>query len=71
MMAINHWKEHLPKKYQQLKQAGTLEQEAIKVQEQAKAQVTALFHQGMTIHEAEEQALKELIVLPEESETTE
>ena len=33
LQAIEHWKEHLPKKYKALKQAGTLNSEALKAAE--------------------------------------
>jgi len=66
-LALNHWKKWRPTMVKELRQAGTLNEEAQKASKQAAAQVASLMGAGYQKHEAEEVVLPELILLPPES----
>ena len=68
-MAMKHWREFLPRKYKNLKEAGTLIQSAYEAQERTKDLVMHLTDKGrMQMHEAQELALPEWILLEAEEE---
>lgn len=71
LMALDHWKEFLPKRYQALKEEGTLILEAWTAQELTKDLMVDVMRKGMQHHEALEVALPEWILLPPESDPSE
>ena len=66
-MALDHWREHLPNRYRQLKESGTLDREAQLASREAAEQVAKLMDAGMQQREAEEMVLPDLILLPPET----
>ena len=68
-MARNHWREWLPKMYQEMQENGTLQEYLQKASADAAAQVASLMAAGAQQHEAEEIVLPETIMLPPEPET--
>ena len=67
LQAIEHWKEHLPKKYKALKQAGTLNSEALKAAEMTLEEQASLIAQGFPA-EAAWGMVRELYVFQPEEE---
>ena len=67
LQAIEHWKEHLPKKYKALKQAGTLNSEALKAAEMTLEEQASLIAQGF-LAEAAWGMVRELYVFQPEEE---
>jgi len=65
-MALNHWKKHLPQRYKELSEAGTLNKRAQQASREAASQVGSLIRKGLRQHEAEEMVLPDLITLPPE-----
>lgn len=65
-MALDHWKQWLPKMTQELRKEGTLNETAQKASKAAADQVANLMMSGLQKHEAEEFVLPELILLPPE-----
>lgn len=65
-MALNHWKKHLPQRYKELSEAGTLNKRAQQASREAASQVGNLMLSGLQQHEAEEIVLPETILLPPE-----
>jgi len=59
----DHLKEHRPKMFQELKDQGTLNQYVLERQNSLSNSLTALEHQGLQPHEAEEM-LRDQIYLP-------
>lgn len=69
--ARKHWKEWLPKMTAELKEKGQFEQAIQGSATRAQELIEDLMRQGYQQHEAEEVALKELILLPPEVEAAE
>ena len=65
-MAMSHWKEFLPQMFKSLKAEGILIQSAYEAQERTTDLVVHLHDKGMQMHEAQELALAEWILLPAE-----
>jgi hypothetical protein len=63
---LKHWKEFLPSKVQELKEAGTLDQELTAAAQMTLAEMVALREQGYTQHEAWSMARSNHLILPEE-----
>ena len=63
----DHLKEHRPKMFRDLKQNGTLNQYVLDRQNKLNNSLTALEHQGLQPHEAEEM-LRDQIYLPTEED---
>lgn len=66
-IALNHWKRWRPEMVKELRESGTLNEEAQKASSEAATQVASLMRAGYQKHEAEEVVLPELILLPPES----
>ena len=62
-MGRKHWKEHLPTRYRELKQAGTLDQALNDAAEQTYREVSALEENGFSPDEAW-QMTRETYLLP-------
>ena len=62
---VDHWKEHQPQKFAELKAAGTLNREAQRVSRQAAERVADLMEAGAQKHEAEEHVRDLLRPAPE------
>ena len=65
-MALEHWKEWLPKMYKEMQEEGTLNKHAQDASKNAARQVAELMAAGYQKHEAEEVVLPELILLKPE-----
>ena len=70
-MARRHWKEWLPQKVAQLKEAGDLESTLQVASRQCAEEVANLRSMGYQEHEAEEVALPQFILLKPESKARE
>ncbi len=64
-ICLNHWKEHRPKMYREMLQAGTLEQEAMDAVEQTNKEITQLMDRGMSAYQADETTREQYVMLPE------
>jgi hypothetical protein len=64
--ALNHWKKRLPNMVKEMREDGTLNEQAQKASMEASRQVAELMAKGYQQHEAEEIVLPELILLPPE-----
>ena len=71
VLAIEHWKEHLPKKYKALKQAGTLNSEALKAAEMTLDEQAELIAQGYPPEAAWEMVREQYLFQPEEEGASE
>ena len=71
LQAIEHWKEHLPKKYKALKQAGTLNSEALKAAEMTLEEQASLIAQGFPAEAAWEMVRELYVFQPEEEGASE
>ena len=71
LQAIEHWKEHLPKKYKALKQAGTLNSEALKAAEMTLDEQAELIAQGFPAEAAWEMVRELYVFQPEEEGASE
>ena len=71
LQAIEHWKEHLPKKYKALKQAGTLNSEALKAAEMTLDEQAELIAQGYPPEAALEMVRELYVFQPEEEGASE
>ena len=71
IQAIAHWKEHLPKKYKALKQAGTLNSEALKAAEMTLDEQAELIAQGYPPEAAWEMVREQYLFQPEEEGASE
>ena len=71
LQAIEHWKEHLPKKYKALKQAGTLNSEALKAAEMTLDEQAELRAQGHPPEAAWEMVREQYLFQPEEEGASE
>lgn len=71
VLAIEHWQEHLPKKYAALKTAGTLNSEALKAAEKTLDEQAKLIEQGMPAEAAWEMVRETYLFLPEEDGASE
>ena len=65
-MGRQHWKEHLPTRYQALKQAGTLEQALKDAAEQTYREVSALEESGFSPDEAWQMSRESYLLPPAE-----
>lgn len=65
---IRHNREFRPKMVAELEAAGRLEEAAFEAQENAKDMVVSLTSRGVPAAEAQSEALKEHILLPDERE---
>jgi len=61
--ARKHWAKWLPEKYKQLKEAGELEAALQVAANKTRARIDELMAQGYQLHEAEEVALSEFVLL--------
>lgn len=64
--ARQHWKEHQPKRFKALKEAGILEQALRTAAEQTHKEMTALENAGMKEHEAWEMVRETYLFPPPE-----
>ena len=71
VLAIEHWKEHLPQKYAALKKAGTLNSEALKAAELTLEQQATLIEQGIPAEAAWEMVRETYLFQPEEEGASE
>ena len=71
VLAIEHWKEHLPQKYAALKKAGTLNSEALKAAEMTLEQQVTLIEQGIPAEAAWEMVRETYLFQPEEEGASE
>lgn len=71
VQAIEHWKEHQPTKYAALKQAGTLNAEALKAAEMTLDEQASLMEQGLPAEAAWEMVREKYLFLPEEDGASE
>lgn len=62
-----HWKEHLPTRYAELKAAGTLDEALRNAAEQTYLEVNALEEQGLSPDEAWQAARQNHLLLPPET----
>lgn len=65
-MARAHWEQYLPKRYQELKEQGILQQELEKAAESVKDMMGDLAEQGLRRNEVLEIVLPQFILLPPE-----
>lgn len=65
-LARDHWKEHLPPKFQQLRSAGTLAAALREAANQTYSLVESLEAQGLSPQDAWEMARSEFLLLPPE-----
>ena len=71
VLAIEHWKEHLPKKYAALKAAGTLNSEALLAAEKTLDEQAKLIEQGFPPEAAWEVVRETYLFQPEEAGASE
>lgn len=71
VLAIEHWKEHLPNKYAALKKAGTLNNEALKAAELTLDEQAKLIEQGIPAEAAWEMVRETYLFQPEEEGASE
>ncbi|MBQ1764541.1 MAG: hypothetical protein IIZ92_16815, partial [Aquincola sp.] len=70
-MARKHWTKWLPKKTAELKEAGQFEAATMTAGRQARERVDELMQQGYQLHEAEEVARSEFLLLKPEPDANE
>ena len=68
-LAREHWKEHLPKMYRELRESGQLMPVLLELQETISDQISEMIANGASPHEAWEIA-REQIFLPAEDDET-
>lgn len=71
LQAIEHWKDYLPNKYKKLKQAGTLNSEALKAAEMTLEEQAELIAQGYPPEAAWEMVRELYVFQPEEEGASE
>ena len=71
LQAIEHWKDYLPSKYKKLKQAGTLNSEALKAAEMTLDEQAELIAQGYPPEAAWEMVREQYLFQPEEEGASE
>ena len=71
LQAIEHWKDYLPSKYKKLKQAGTLNSEALKAAEMTLDEQAELIAQGYPPEAAWEMVRELYVFQPEEEGASE
>ncbi len=64
-MAARHLEQHQPKLLAKLKREGKVEEHLLQVQEETSSLYQSLLREGLQSPEARNQALRELIVLPD------
>ena len=71
LLARDHWKEHLPKMYQSLKESGQLMPTLLELQETVAEQISEMIADGAQYHEAWEIAREQIFLPSEDDETNE